>query len=113
MRCGAGGGYYLPAGRLTRTGMGRHGLQEVYSTREGCIMGWISDRHMKSGGSLNRNPKNNGSDKGPLRLIVEITGGGSGMFDRHFVKFECGHEGRATPGAVRGRCRKCKVTPEA
>jgi hypothetical protein len=72
-------------------------------------MGWISDRHMKQSGSINRNPKNNGSRKGPLRKIVQVIRGGSGMFERDKVLFECGHEGPATIGAIRGRCRQCKA----
>lgn len=70
-------------------------------------MGWISKRHMQRGGSINRDPRNNGSDKGPLRKIVEILRAADGLFDRDHVVFECGHEGHTTSGAVRGRCREC------
>lgn len=71
-------------------------------------MGWISDRHMKQGGSLNSRPSNNGARKGPLRKIVGIIHANTcGMFGTDFVRFECGHEGRATPWAVRGRCKQC------
>lgn len=71
--------------------------------------GWISNRCHETGGSINRNPRNNGSDKGPLRLIVATLRFGDGMFDRSWVEFECGHEGSATIGARRGRCTKCKA----
>jgi hypothetical protein len=71
-------------------------------------MGWIHDRHMKSGGSLNKNPKNNGSQKGPLRKVVEQLETGKGLFSRNWYKLECGHEAYGTPGAERVRCRKCK-----
>jgi hypothetical protein len=76
-------------------------------------MGWISDRHMRQGGSLNPNPKNNGSDKGPLRKVVRM------VDDPQFrgvrlELLECGHTafprsdvfGHAP--AERRRCRKCK-----
>jgi hypothetical protein len=61
---------------------------------------------MRSGGSLNPNPRNNGSDKGPLRKIV-------GMKD-DLELLECGHTqwgrgdifGHTAP--ERRRCRKCK-----
>lgn len=42
------------------------------------------------------------------RLIVVIKRHAESMFDRDWVKFECGHEGPATAGARRGRCRACK-----
>lgn len=71
-------------------------------------MGWISDRHMRRGGSLNNNCANNGARKGPLRRIRYVMHAGTNMFDTDWVKFECGHEGRATIGAERGRCSKCK-----
>lgn len=72
--------------------------------------GWIHARHMKSGGSLNSNPKNNGSHKGPLRRIVRVITCRLNIFTPDWVEFECGHEGSATCGALRGRCVKCKVT---
>ncbi len=75
-------------------------------------MGWISDRHMKTGTSLNSNPKNNGSGKGPLRKVVEVLGGGNGMFEKLHVKLECGHEVSCT-GGVRARCPQCKRDAEA
>lgn len=71
-------------------------------------MGWISKRAHETGSSVNRNPRNNGSSKGPLRVIIGILRHDEGIFDHNYVEFECGHEGSATIGARRGRCRKCK-----
>jgi len=42
-----------------------------------------------------------------LRKIVKRIRYGENMFDRDYVLFECGHEGEATIGAIRGRCKKC------
>lgn len=75
-------------------------------------MGWISDRAYERGGSINRNPRNNGSNKGPLRVIVGYVRRGRGMFDHDYVEFECGHQGSVTIGARRGRCRECKEEPK-
>jgi hypothetical protein len=58
--------------------------------------------------SPNPDPRNNGSDKGPLRAIVATVRASAGIFDRAVVRLECGHETDATPGAVRARCRACK-----
>lgn len=76
-------------------------------------MGWISKRHMQSGGSLNPNPSNNGSDRGPLRKVVDM------VDDPQFrgvrlELLECGHTQLPKSDiighrpAVRRRCRKCK-----
>ena len=70
-------------------------------------MGWVSSRHIKQGGSLNPSPKNNGSDKGPLRKIIRIIRAGSGWFSHDIVELECGHESRST-GGLRARCPQCK-----
>jgi hypothetical protein len=74
-------------------------------------MGWVSERHNLTGGSLNGNPKNNGSDRGPLRKIVRIIRGGAGWFSHDWVEMECGHEGRST-GGLRARCKQCKELAE-
>lgn len=74
------------------------------------MMGWIHDRHMRSGGSLNPNPRNNGSDKGPLRRIVGTRDVKGSLYEL----LECGHLnwprgdiiGHTAP--ERRRCRKCK-----
>jgi hypothetical protein len=79
-------------------------------------MGWIEKRHMQSGGSLNRNPANNGSQSGPLRKIiatVRIDYAGGGCI--HMEALECGHIqmpksdmiGHTAP--VRRRCKHCKA----
>jgi hypothetical protein len=73
-------------------------------------MGWITNRHMQQGGGLNRNPKNNGSDKGPLRKRVEfVRERGHGFNAQELWKLECGHEAWGTYGAARTRCGKCKA----
>lgn len=72
-------------------------------------MGWISDRHMRSGGSIGGR---NGSHKGPLRKVIERTYFGQGLFDHDSGILECGHKNtRITVGALRARCSKCG-TPE-
>lgn len=68
-------------------------------------MGWISDRHMKQGGSIGTGPKG-GKHKGPLRKIVATRSVGRGMFDTDWVLLECGHEGPSY-GGVRARCAQC------
>jgi hypothetical protein len=59
-------------------------------------------------GPPNPDPRNNGSDKGPLRAIVGTIRADTGIFDRARVRLECGHEADATRGAVRARCCACK-----
>lgn len=72
-------------------------------------MGWITNRHMKQGGSLNPNPQNNGSGNGPLRKVVEVIYiGVGGIFGRDKVLLECGHEGYSSGSGLRARCRQCK-----
>jgi hypothetical protein len=75
-------------------------------------MGWIHDRHMKSGGSLNKNPKNNGSQKGPLRKVTAQLYTQEGFFGKNRYMLECGHEALGTPGAARVRCWRCKLEAE-
>lgn len=67
-------------------------------------MGWISDRHMRTGGSLNRNPSR--QRKGPLRKIVVTLRASRGLFDPAYVELECGHRLRST-GQHRARCEEC------
>lgn len=67
-------------------------------------MGWISDRHMQSGRSLNPNPKR--QRKGPLKKIVERIRLGQGMFETDRVLLECGHE-VSSNGIYKARCSKC------
>jgi hypothetical protein len=71
-------------------------------------MGWIHNRHMRSGGSLNPNPRNNGSQKGPLRKVVRFLYRQEGFFGKDRYELECGHKVLGTIGAARVRCWKCK-----
>jgi hypothetical protein len=70
-------------------------------------MGWISDRHMKRGGSIG--PGGLGADKrgAPLRKVVANLTGYLNMFQADTVLLECGHEGKSWGGS-RARCVKCK-----
>lgn len=76
-------------------------------------MGWIERRGCRTGHGLNPNPRNNGSDRGPLRKIMDH------VPDPQFPSLtlellECGHTMRArsdiigVTAPVRRRCRKCK-----
>jgi hypothetical protein len=67
-------------------------------------MGWIHDRHMRSGGSLNRRPER--QRKGPLRKIVHTIHHATGLFDTARVELECGHEVNSN-GMYKARCDKC------
>lgn len=67
-------------------------------------MGWISDKHMLTGRSLS---STSGKSKGPLREVKEVLRHATGMFDSESVIFVCGHQGRRSRGAIKGRCRKC------
>lgn len=69
-------------------------------------MGWISERHMRRGGSLySGGPKR----KGPLKIIVGHIAGdySTNMFGSDVVLLECGHIGRSY-GGKRSVCTKCK-----
>lgn len=66
-------------------------------------MGWISERHMRSGGSIGGR---SGKHKGPLRKIVGYYSHSTNMFEADLVKLECGHDGRSY-GGQRARCREC------
>ena len=47
--------------------------------------------------------------RGPLRLIVEVLRQADDAFGTSRVLFECGHEGRASSGAIfKARCRRCR-----
>lgn len=76
-------------------------------------MGWIADRHMRTGGSLNPNPSNNGSGNGPLRKIVDMVP--DPQFKGIMLELlECGHTMYPRSDifghrpAERRRCRKCR-----
>ncbi len=72
-------------------------------------MGWISERHMRSGGSLNRNPAR--QRKGPLRKIVATLRPSTGLFDPAYVELECGHKVHSD-GVYRARCDECQADAE-
>lgn len=66
-------------------------------------MGWISDRHMKSGGSLYEGgPKK----KGPLRRIIRVVVYYGNLFTPDRVELECGHTTHSW-GGVRAICEEC------
>jgi len=68
-------------------------------------MGWISDRHMRDGGSMGTGPEK-GIGRYPLRKIVRVLGHARTMFDTDYVELECGHKVQAY-GMTRARCRQC------
>lgn len=46
---------------------------------------------------------------GPLRRIVEVVRPARDVFGCARVRFECGHEGSVSSGAIyKGRCRLCR-----
>lgn len=69
--------------------------------------GWISKRAF-SGDRIGGTKGMKLSDKGPLRKISYTITYAASMFDKAWVKFECGHEGYAS-GRIRGRCIECKT----
>jgi len=74
-------------------------------------MGWISDRHMKQGGSIGGRRKGRvyAKDGAPLRRVVGVVHRFGNLFQPDIVQLECGHEGRSW-GGVRARCPACKPT---
>ena len=77
-------------------------------------MGWISDRHMKQGGSIGGRSKSRTypKDGAPLRRVVAILHHFGNIFQPDIVRLECGHEGRSW-GGVRARCPDCKSAPKS
>jgi hypothetical protein len=70
-------------------------------------MGWISDRHMKQGGSIGGNPaKCRETCTYPLRKIVRVVRAQLTIFEPNVVEFDCGHEGWCY-GTYQGRCKRC------
>jgi hypothetical protein len=69
---------------------------------------WVHRRRMSKDELPRYNPRNNGSQKGPLRRVQELIAAGTGKFAKDVVLLECGHRGKATVGAVRARCAQCK-----
>jgi hypothetical protein len=74
-------------------------------------MGWISDRHMRQGGSIGGRRKGRlyPKDGAPLRRVVRVVHRFGSLFQPDVVELECGHEGDSW-GGVRARCPKCKAT---
>lgn len=71
-------------------------------------MGWISKRHMETGGSIGgRRNRKYPKDGAPLRKIVTILRPQTSIFDRAHVLLECGHEDYSW-GGIRARCSKCR-----
>jgi len=69
-------------------------------------MGWISERHMRRGGSIGGCKGMIFKDK-PLRKIEYVIRYAESIFDRDYVMLECGHTTRAA-GKYRARCAKCR-----
>ncbi len=70
-------------------------------------MGWISDRHMRSGGSIGSGGLSERKKGAPLRKVVRTIQRQTSIFEEAIVELECGHEARSW-GGVRARCVKCK-----
>jgi hypothetical protein len=70
-------------------------------------MGWISDRHMRQGGSIGRGGLKPCKKGAPLRKIVATVVPAASMFSPARVSLECGHEAESW-GGVRARCVACK-----
>lgn len=73
-------------------------------------MGWISDRHMRQGGSIGgkRRGRVYPKDGAPLRKIVQTIAYYGNLFQPNRVLLECGHEADAW-GRNRARCPACKT----
>lgn len=70
-------------------------------------MGWISDRHMKQGGSIGPGGLKPHKKGAPLRKVEAMISRGT-LFQPDRVFLECGHEGDSW-GGVRARCVECKT----
>lgn len=77
-------------------------------------MGWISDRHMRQGGSIGgrRKGRTYPKDHAPLRKVVEVLRPSHSLFETALVLLECGHEARSW-GGERARCPSCKEIEDA
>lgn len=74
-------------------------------------MGWIHNRHMRSGGSIGPGGLSERKKRAPLRRVVGVLRGQDSIFSVAWVKLECGHEGPSW-GGVRARCVRCKEEAE-
>lgn len=70
-------------------------------------MGWISDRHMKRGGSIGPGGLSDAKRGAPLRKIVRVVEPQASIFQEATVELECGHTAKSW-GGVRARCIACK-----
>lgn len=70
-------------------------------------MGWIADRHMRSGGSIGPGGLKEHKRGAPLRKIVGTVMPAASLFSPATVRLECGHEAESW-GGVRARCVSCK-----
>ena len=70
-------------------------------------MGWISDRHMRSGGSIGPGGLKEHKKGAPLRKVIGVVMRSVTMFAPDRVLLECGHEAESW-GGVRARCVVCK-----
>lgn len=69
-------------------------------------MGWISDRHMRDGGSIGPGSAAKNANKGPLRKVVRTLRTSTSIFETSWVEMDCGHEGPSWGGS-KARCRRC------
>ncbi len=70
-------------------------------------MGWISKRHMESGGSIGPGGLSERKKGAPLRKVVRSVVYYGNLFQPDHVLLECGHEAESW-GGVRARCVRCK-----
>jgi hypothetical protein len=70
-------------------------------------MGWISDRHRRSGGSIGPGGLSERKKGAPLRKVIRYITLQESIFSPARVELECGHEGDSW-GGVRARCVECK-----
>ena len=70
-------------------------------------MGWITNRRNQTGRGIGGTRGQSMTAKGPLVTIKYRYRYAESMFDRDYVRLECGHNGDATSGAKRARCHKC------
>jgi hypothetical protein len=71
-------------------------------------MGWISNRHMRQGGSIGPGGLGKKKRGAPLRRVVAVLRPSGTIFSPDHVQLECGHEAESW-GGVRARCTTCKI----
>lgn len=74
-------------------------------------MGWIQDRHMKSGGSIGGYNPDSPKSGAPLVKIKKTLYITDDFFGYNRVLLECGHETHSN-GTYRARCVECKKLTE-